>query len=98
MEFLQFKKKKMYTEFQHIKLFYIIVYFFFFIFFLSLNFKIVLFFIETLFQIHIRPIHFNFHKVIHKKKGFTFCLLFTVLTYFLFVTSERTISTLVKVN
>jgi hypothetical protein len=30
--------------------------------------------------------------------GFTFCLLFTVLTYFPFVTSERTMSTLVKVN
>src|ERR1700722_11942416 len=33
-----------YTEFQHIKLFYIIVYFFFFIFFLQLNFKIVCFY------------------------------------------------------
>ena len=68
-------------EFQHIKLFYIIVYFFFFIFFLPLNFKIVLFFIETFFQIHIRPIHFNFHKVIHKKMGFTFCF-FCLLTFF----------------
>ena len=35
-----------YTEFQHIKLFYIIVYFFFFIFFLPLNFKIVLFLLK----------------------------------------------------